>query len=147
MMAGMSTDLEQFVATGREMVRNALEQFAGKQANGHELTIADHRQCQSLGRLSRNLDALAAGAELPHTPEDEHARDIALAQIDRVEALGDKATTKDFATLREATRLLHEIERRDARRAGRKPSRLTNGAVEPSELARRLLDVNGHDEP
>lgn len=137
----------EFVANGREIVRKRGHEIQARQSEHGELSIADIRLGQQMTRLSHNLDALEAGVGLPHSPADEHARDIVLAQIDRIEAIADKATAKDFGTLREATRLLHEIDRRDARRAGRKPPRLKNGAVEPSELARRLLDVNGHDEP
>ena len=94
----MSTETfaAQFVTKGREVVSKTLSEIAARQSGRGDLPIEDIRLGQSMTRLSHNLDALERGDERPYSSEDEQARDFAQAQIDRIEALGDKATAKDF---------------------------------------------------
>jgi len=134
---------EGFVADARQVIDRGTRELDARSQQG-ELSIADIRQLRQLIRMGHQLDALEAGTDPPSSPDDDRARDVAEAVIDRVEALGDKADAKQLATLRTALAVLDDIKKRE-RRSTRRPAR-DAAAAEPSALARQLLAQNGLDE-
>lgn len=132
---------KEFVADARKVLERGTRELGDKPEG---LSLADLRLLRRWIRLGVQLEAIETGTEPPCSLTDDRLRDTAEAVIDRVEDLGDKASVKDLSELREAGRVIHDLDTRERRRNSRRGGGAA--AAEPSDLARRLLaEQNGHE--